>query len=359
MLFLGYLILQPFIGVILFSILIVVVVGPVHERIKPKFKKNLSASMFSTFLIFLFVLIPLSIFTIIFINQLLDLYPVILSKLEKIHDLNSYIEKFQSYQWFQKKILTKLHITNYNDKFTDIFKDQISGILNFTVEKGKNLLFNVGIFLLGLFLVLATIFFLLLDGNRLYNWVYNLIPLTEREKTYLVSSSIEAIKATFIGTVMTAAAQAMLGFIAYVAIGINFSFFFASLTFVASFIPVGGAALIWVPVGIYTFFMHGIIAGIIFLLYGVFVITIICDNFVRPIVIGNRVDIHPLLLIFAIFGGIEIFGFLGIFLAPIIMILIDNLAVIYTERFSNQVIINAFDDQPPAISEEEYENKGF
>lgn len=356
MIFLGYLILEPFTGVILFSILIVVVVSPVHEKIKPKFKKNLSASLFSTLLIFLFVLIPLSFLVIIFINQLIDLYPVILDKLNNIQNINSYIEKLPAYQWIQNKILLKLHITNYKEKFTDIFKDQISSILSFTVEKGKSLLFNIGIFLLALLLVLATIFFLLLDGKRLYLWIYNLIPLTEREKIYLVTSTIDAIEATFIGTVLTATAQAVLGFIAYVVIGINFSFFFAILTFIASFIPMGGAALVWLPIGIYVLFMHGIFTGIIFILWGIFVITIVADNFVRPVVIGNRVDIHPLLLIFAIFGGIEVFGFLGIFLAPIIIILIDKLAVIYTERFSNQVIIDAF-DEPPLVDLNEPEIK--
>lgn len=131
---------------------------------------------------------------------------------------------------------------------------------------------------------------------------------------------------------MTAVAQGILSFIGYFFIGLEFSLFWAFVTFLAAFLPIGGASLVWIPVAIYAFFTKGILTGVLFTLYGTFIISTV-DNVIKPIVIGDKTNIHPMILVFAILGGLNLVGFLGVFLAPIILVLLDNLLVIYKERY--------------------------
>jgi predicted PurR-regulated permease PerM len=64
------------------------------------------------------------------------------------------------------------------------------------------------------------------------------------------------------------------------------------------------------------------------------VIVSTADNIVRPLVIGSRVELHPLLLLFALLGGLQVFGFIGIFIGPLIISLIAVLTSMLREELT-------------------------
>jgi len=78
-----------------------------------------------------------------------------------------------------------------------------------------------------------------------------------------------------------------------------------------------GAGLVWGPAGIYLIFTGAVWKGIFVLLWGSVVIST-ADNIIRPWVVSGRVELHPLILLFFILGGVEAFGFLGLFLGPVV-----------------------------------------
>jgi len=57
--------------------------------------------------------------------------------------------------------------------------------------------------------------------------------------------------------------------------------------------------------------------GIFLLVWGTVVVSTI-DNIIRPWVVSGRVELHPMVLLFFILGGVEAFGFLGLFLGPVV-----------------------------------------
>ncbi len=75
--------------------------------------------------------------------------------------------------------------------------------------------------------------------------------------------------------------------------------------------------MIWAPVAIYLLATGSIWKGVFLLVWGVVVVSAI-DNVVRPWVVGGRVELHPLVLVFFILGGVQAFGFLGLFLGPVV-----------------------------------------
>ncbi len=100
-------------------------------------------------------------------------------------------------------------------------------------------------------------------------------------------------------------------------IGMQSSLLLGLATGFASIIPVVGSALIWAPVSIYLLVTGSIGKGLFLLIYCVVIVSSV-DNIIRPWVVGGRVELHPLVLLFFIFGGVEAFGFLGLFLGPVV-----------------------------------------
>jgi predicted PurR-regulated permease PerM len=97
-----------------------------------------------------------------------------------------------------------------------------------------------------------------------------------------------------------------------------------------SFIPIGGTAFIWGPAGILLLIGGAILKGIILLGLGVFVISMV-DNLLRPFFISSRTNIHPLLLFFAVLGGIQAFGLIGVVAGPLVTTLFLALIEIYIQ----------------------------
>lgn len=328
----GYLLFEPFLKVITLSILITIIFYPVYVRILSRLKSKIIASLLMTALIFMFIIIPSIILVAFLINQIITLYPLIIEKISKYKDLDILIKETPVISKIYSILENTLNSLNIRVDISDAVRGLINEIVSFVIQQGKGIFVDITLLIIGIVIMLVTIFFLFKDGQSLYNRVYSIIPLSEKDKSFLISKSYRAIQGVVLGSVLTAIAQGILSFIGYFAIGLEMSYFWAFITFVAAFIPVGGASLIWVPIAIYTLLSKGFITAFLFALYGTFVISTI-DNIIKPVVIGDKTDIHPMILVFAIIGGLNMFGFLGVFLAPIIMVMIDNMLLLFREKY--------------------------
>jgi predicted PurR-regulated permease PerM len=123
----------------------------------------------------------------------------------------------------------------------------------------------------------------------------------------------------FLGYIMVAFLQAILAFIVFSIFQIKGALVFAVLTFICVFIPMIGGSLVWLPLGIIRILSGNLAGGIVFLLVsGLFISTL--DNFLRPMFLQNRIQLHPLIIFFSILGGLSALGFNGLILGPMIVI---------------------------------------
>ncbi len=330
--FLGYVIFSPFIGLILVSVLLVIIFYPFHLKIKSKLKSEILASLISTFIILFFILLPLGVIVFFLTKEIIDLYPLVSNY---ISNPDLFVEKIKSipylydiYIRIQNEILNKTN-SNIHETFINYLKSFVSVLFDFA----KTFLTNVILLSIGVFVLILNIFFLFKDGERVYKLIYSIIPLPKEEKDFLFKNSYLAVQAVILGSVFVAIAQSIATLIGLVVAGVDYAILLSFITFLAAFIPFGGASLVWVPVAIYLFTTKSFIVGLLFFLYGTFVISTV-DNIIRPIVVGSKIDIHPMILFFAILGGLKAFGFLGIFIAPVIVALIDAFIMLYKKRYN-------------------------
>lgn len=329
----GYLIFEPFWETILFSTLITVAFNPIHQKIKQKVTNETYSALISTGFITMFVLIPSFIFIGVIISQLIDLIPVISKFVSENNDILVLLKKYPFLENLFFKVRDTVVDLGIKVDFIELAKNHLGNVANFALDKAKGFLTNTGLLFADIFFVLMTVFFFFKDGNSYIQGLYDVIPLKKEEKDFLFEKSYNAIRAIFTGTIATAGVQGVLAFIAYLGLGIPFSFFWGFATFILSFLPLGGAAIIWLPISIYCFIFKSLFYGIGMLLYGFFIISM-SDNVVRPLIIGSQTNINTLVLFFGILGGLQLFGFIGMFLAPVIIVLVMTVLDLYKQKIS-------------------------
>lgn len=177
-------------------------------------------------------------------------------------------------------------------------------------------------------IVAITSFFLVRDGRRMIDYATDLLPLPEEERVGFVMRTAVMLKAVVCGIIMTAAVQGTLGGLGWWYVGLAHPVFFGFCMFMTAMIPFVGTPAIWVP-GSAALFLRGDLSGcVILLLWGLLVVSSI-DNFIKPIFISEGSKIHMLLIFVGLFGGLYAWGFLGVFVGPLILSLALFLLDIY------------------------------
>jgi predicted PurR-regulated permease PerM len=138
--------------------------------------------------------------------------------------------------------------------------------------------------------------------------------------TALVRKFVDSTKNLFLGYIMVALLQAFMGYIIFLIFQIKGALVFAMLTFICVFIPMIGGGVVWIPLGIARIVSGDLLGGIIFLIVSGFFISTL-DNILRPIFLQKRIHLHPLVIFLSILGGIGTFGFNGLILGPMLVIL--------------------------------------
>lgn len=194
----------------------------------------------------------------------------------------------------------------------------------------RNVLFT----LVDFTLMLVALFFFFRDGERMAARIRDLLPMEPEHKQIVFARLYDTLTAVVQGMVLTAVAQGTLAGIGYWAIAdLSFSLFLAFLTGVASFLPLAGPALVWGGVSIYLAAIGEIGRATGMALWGALLVSTV-DNFIKTLVIGGRARLPTFLLLFALLGGLQVYGFLGVFLAPVILAILLAFTEIYREIYA-------------------------
>ncbi len=195
---------------------------------------------------------------------------------------------------------------------------------------------NIISFVFKSFLMFFLIFFFLRDGRNILNFIYEVTPLDEDHKREIFTELGETFSATIRGQIFTGLIQGALAGIIFWILGLPLPIFFAMITFIASMIPVFGTATVWVPFVAYLGLAQQYGRALVLLVLGIVIISGI-DNILKPILIGQKTKLPYPLLFIGILGGIQIYGFMGVFLAPAVLTLFFVLIKIYRGNFPGEL----------------------
>jgi len=166
------------------------------------------------------------------------------------------------------------------------------------------------------FLFVIGLYFFLRDGKALVGRLATLLPFPAPDVDVLFVSVHASVKGAVFGSAVTGAVQAGLCILALAILGVPGPFVWGTFAFVLSFIPLFGTAPVTAGASLYLFASGNPAAGIVMGAAGVLIG--LSDNIVRPWAQGSQDNMHPLVALLAIFGGLEAFGFAGVFVGPVV-----------------------------------------
>ncbi|MBY6242100.1 AI-2E family transporter [Methylosinus sp. Sm6] len=128
----------------------------------------------------------------------------------------------------------------------------------------------------------------------------------------------DTTQAVVSGLIISALVQGLIAGIGYAAVGVGVPILLGALTAVTALVPFVGTVAIWAPVGVYLLLSGQIGAGVGLLAWGALVVSWV-DNILKPLLISSAADIPLIIVLFGVLGGLLAFGFVGLFLGPLIL----------------------------------------
>jgi predicted PurR-regulated permease PerM len=337
---------QGFLMPMIFSAILACATYPLFIHIQKRFKLNdTKASLIFVSLIFILIVVPISyILTKVGIEAqyLYSIYPEITEKMnfKVVDDIKPYIVDY-----------TFISETNFNYLVNFISENSESlkeNLKDFLLIASKTII-NSSLGIVGFFAVtLFSLFFFYRDGKYFSKHIKILSPLNDNYDDILINEivSLSSILtfSIFVISILQGVAFALLTYF------MDLDWLFIGVAIgLCSFIPVVGAAIVWLPLSIYLFGTNHWIQGILVFFWGMVVAGFIIDNIMRPFVISkickffeqspNKGEFAPLehtfLVILSTIGGVGLFGVLGLIIGPIIAAFSISILGVYILRLKN------------------------
>lgn len=167
-------------------------------------------------------------------------------------------------------------------------------------------------------LMLFVLFFVLRDGPTLAQQVARLLPIEGRRRTLLQKHLTDMTRAVFLGLGLTAVAQGVLLGVGFWIAGLPSPLVFGVLGVILALVPMVGPALLWIPAAIWLAARGDTGYAIFLALWGSVVVGLV-DNLLRPLLISGRAEVPTLAVFIGVIGGLAAFGFIGLFVGPIVL----------------------------------------
>ena len=311
-LYLCWLMVQPFVNVILWASVLTVVFFPLHRRIRHKVANPSAAAIVSTLLVVVLILLPATFITVAVVRELAGAADNLQAGVQQLSSGST----IPVVGW----VLDRARV------YVDIDPVAAQAFLAQRLQAWGGALAASTLLVVGgavgavvqMVLVVFTMFYLFRDGDRIRQAVYGILPLQRIQMHDIAVRTKEVIAATIYGVLVIAAIQGTLGTIIFSILGLPSPLLWGVVMFFLSMIPMAGAFLVWVPAAIYLALTGAYVKAVILVAWGAIVISSI-DNFLSPRLVGRRARLHELLIFFAVLGGLEVFGVLGLVLGPVVV----------------------------------------
>lgn len=309
------LVVLPFFAAILWAVIATILFAPVNHRLLRYMPKRAnSAALLTLLLIVAVVIVPAIVLFLALLQEVAGFYKRVQSG--EI-DFDRLFDRFQAAlpDWAVSG-LHQLGLTGVN---AVVDRLGAGATASFRSVATQALLIGQGAFgfIAALGVMLYLTFFLLRDGERLMAKVIEATPLRPAQREALFRQFVVVIRATVKGSIVVAIVQGLIGGLVFWGLGIRGALLWGVMMGAFSLLPAVGTGIVWVPVAIYLLATGAIWQGFALVFCGLFVIGMV-DNVIRPILVGRDTRIPDYVVLITTLGGLDLFGFNGIVIGPVI-----------------------------------------
>jgi predicted PurR-regulated permease PerM len=310
-LYLCWLMLLPFINVLAWAAVLVVVFYPVHRRLVERTQRPATSAMISCLLVIFVILLPLSLITLALVREFSGAAQGLQNYLSALLDPNSAVAG---------------RLLGWLGNYIDIEQVRNPQSIQEYLQKGLGAVAQRTLGLVGgalgvvvqVFFIIFTMYYLFRDGAKIVQVLPDVLPLERTQSAEIISRTRDVISASVNGVLVIAAIQGALGAIAFFALGVPSALVWGVVMTFLSLIPMAGAFVVWIPAAIFLALTGHYVKAALLVAWGALVIGTV-DNFLRPKLVGERTKLHELFIFFSVLGGLHVFGVLGLVLGPVVL----------------------------------------
>lgn len=316
MLYLSWQVFRDFVIYIITGIFVAVLALPIDkmwERLFP----NRVAAVFTMLTLFLIITVPLVVLGAMMYKDATRMADAVQGS-----ELQGLVNDTLHKGWAQKMVglFNSSPDPAVREQFVHAKVAELQANIHATLTKfGTDLLAAIPDFFVAVTVMLFVVYYVLTDGETFAAYVRRAAPLPGRQVDFLLHEARQGLSAVFVGQILLAIMQGVLGGIGFFIAGLPNAVLWGAVMAILALLPVVGTFLVWVPAGFYLIAKGEVWQGVFMLLWGAFVVMILMDNLVKPKLIGRRADIHPMFVLVGILGGAAAFGFIGLFLGPLLV----------------------------------------
>ena len=315
LLVLVFLVIKPFLATLILSLILAYIIYPLHKILNKRMNETLSAGII-TILLMIIIIIPFILLTNSLLNEAITIY-----KTTNIANLESLIS------------------SKFNIEINENIQNHIESITKnasaYLITKLSEFIISIPTIILNFFIMLFAIFFTLRDGNKLLNYFFEYVPIEESIKNRVIKRTSLTLKSLFYGNIVIAVLEGVIATIGFYILNVNSPITWGIIVMISGLIPGIGASIAWIPLSILSFLNGNLVNAICIALFGLIVISILIDNILKAKILSDKTDIHPLVLVIGVLGGVLAFGPIGILIGPLILSIFQLTLNIYIEVKEN------------------------
>jgi len=321
-------IIWPFMSAIVVGAILVTVTFPLYRRVRARLRgSDTWAAVVMLLGITLVLIIPAVFLGILLVQQANSLMPHLQSM--ETQQIVAKLDLANRLMWVKRFVPSFDPATVSPQKLILPVVQKIPG---WVAANGGAVIGSVAGVVVGFFLVLLSAFFFYVEGEAILDELAILSPLPEQYDREFASKFKDVIDATFRGQVMTSLAQGIATGVGLAIAGVPAALLWGAVATILSLLPMLGAAVVWIPATIYLFISGSTGHAIFLAIWGVVVVSTI-DNVVRPWAMKGGAQLPAIPLLFAVLGGMQAFGFIGLVIGPLVFSLLMSIIDIYKQSF--------------------------
>jgi len=285
---------------------------PMYRRLNAAFgERGWLAALVTVLVVLVVIVVPLVLVLGLVAGEAVRLSTAVAPRLQEVvahpNQLPTLLEKLPFYE----------HIAPYRTQILARAGELIGNLGRFAVASISATTAGTASAILQFFILLYTLFFLLMDGPGLLRKMTSYLPLREAEKELVLDKFVSVTRATLRGTLVIGIVQGTLGGLSFWVAGIDGALFWGTMMVVLSVLPVVGGALVWVPAVIILAATGNWQSALGLTLFNALIVGSV-DNVLRPRLVGRDTEMHDLMILFSTLGGIGAFGPMGFIIGPIL-----------------------------------------
>jgi len=306
------LLFKPFFLPLFWAAVLASIFSPCHIKLESKLKSSSLSAILVVTIILISIIIPVAFVGYLLATECSRFYTLLQGEMGPA-------KFYQFLAQAQEHPYVRSIVSLDEDFWTSKFSEMGQEVVQYILTAFKNITNNTLILIIQFAVMLYALFFFIKGGAKFLQVIADHLPL-DSKKVWILFNTFGSISKAALKTILIIGGiQGLLGGLLFYFLNIEGAMTWGIMMMLTSVIPGIGASIVWLPISVVMMLMGYYWSGGIILVFGILVVVVSIDNLLRPLLLGQDTQMHPLLIFLSTLGGIVLFGISGIVMGPMII----------------------------------------